>query len=76
MNEHDRSNLNFLLTASPEVLKDWQSQMDSDDLEYAQELLNMYAEELKAQSQELLIEAELAKMSSYDLANKVIDSVK
>jgi hypothetical protein len=76
MNEHDRSNLNFLLTASPEVLKDWQSQMDSDDLEYAQELLNMYAQELRAQSQELLIEAELAKMSSYDLANKVIDSVK
>ena len=45
MNERDRDNLNFLLHASPEVLKDWESKMPTDDLEYAQELLNAYAYE-------------------------------
>jgi hypothetical protein len=64
MNEHDRANLNFLLNASNEVLKDWESKMPEDDLEYAQELLNLYALELRERSAELLIEAELARMGN------------
>lgn len=46
MNEHDRSNLEFLLTASPEVLKDWYSKMDADDIRYAFELLETASLEL------------------------------
>jgi len=73
MNEHDRANLNFLLNASPEVLKDWESKMPTDDLEYAQELLNLYALELRERSSELLIEAEIARMGNeYPDALRVI----
>jgi len=47
MDAHDRSNLEFLLNASPEVLLDWYNTVDVDDHEYASELLAMYGEELK-----------------------------
>lgn len=47
MDAHDRSNLEFLLNASPEVLFDWYNTVDEDDHEYASELLAMYGEELK-----------------------------
>jgi hypothetical protein len=73
MNERDRGNLNFLLHASPEVLKDWESKMPTDDLEYAQELLNAYALELREKSAELLVEAKLVKMGNeYPDALRVI----
>lgn len=77
MNEHDRANLNFLLNAGPDVIKDWESKVGEDDLEYAQELLNMYALELKEQSRELLIEAGLIAMEDhYPDANALIDRIK
>lgn len=47
MDAHDRSNLEFLMNASPEVLLDWYNSVDEDDHEYASELLAMYGEELK-----------------------------
>ena len=46
MNQHDRDNLNFLMTASDEVLHEWYSQASEDDLLYAQELLSEYEMEL------------------------------
>ena len=46
MNQHDRDNLDFLLSASPEVIRDWYEQMDDDDIQYAFELLEMAKEEL------------------------------
>lgn len=46
MNDHDRSNLEFLLNASPEVLQDWYSKMDEDDILYAFELLQAASLEL------------------------------
>ncbi len=48
MNQHDRDNLDFLLGASPEVIEDWYEQMSDDDIEYAFELLEEYAQELAA----------------------------
>lgn len=50
MNEWDRNNLEFLLNASPDVLKDWYDKVDEDDREYASELLTMYGQELKFKS--------------------------
>ena len=76
MNEHDRSNLNFLLNASAETLKDWYEKMDEDDHLYAQELLAMAALELKEQALELRVEAELALDPKFTLANQLITSVK
>jgi len=69
MNPHDKSNLDFLLTAEIETIRDWAGKMGSDDIAYAQELLLQHAADLRERSREILIEAEMARMSnSYDLA--------
>ena len=76
MNEHDRSNLEFLLNASPDVIKDWESKMPADDIAYAQELLNMYSLELKERALALRIEAEMELAGNYHEANMVIDKIR
>lgn len=40
MSDRDRENLNFLLTSSDEVIRDWMRVVDQDDIDYAFELLN------------------------------------
>ena len=74
-NDWDRDNLNFLLNASPQVMKDWDEQADEDDRVYAQELLDAYAEELRLQAQDLLIEAQMSLMFEYPDARRVIDTI-
>ena len=76
MNTHDRNNLNFLLHAEAEILKDWAAKMEADDIAYAQELLLAYADELRERSAELLVEANLEKLGgNYPEASKVIKRV-
>ncbi len=42
LTERDVGNLNFLVNASDEVLRDWMANFaDEDDLQYASELLEM-----------------------------------
>jgi hypothetical protein len=53
MNDWDRNNLNFLLTASQETLEDWHNYADEDDYRYALELLEAARMELTLK--ELLI---------------------
>lgn len=74
-NDWDRDNLNFLLNSSPETLKDWEASMDEDDLAYAQELLDAYAEELRVEAQFLRTEAELGLLLKYNDAQTLIDKV-
>ncbi len=74
-NDWDRDNLNFLLNASPQVMADWDAQADEDDRIYAQELLDAYAEELRLQAQDLLIEAQMSLMVEYPDARRVIDTI-
>lgn len=74
-NDWDRDNLNFLLNASADVMADWDEQADEDDRKYAQELLDSYAEELRLQAQDLLVEAKMSLMVDYPDAKRVIDSI-
>ncbi len=76
MNEHDRQNLNFLLTASPKVIAEWMSVVDQDDIDYAHELLAMAALELKEEALALRIEAELSVMDRFEQAEAVIGKIK
>jgi hypothetical protein len=46
MNRRDLENIEFLLSASPSVLEDWYSKTNTDDHEYAMEILKTYQEEL------------------------------
>ena len=54
MNLNDRNNLNFLMTATPQALREWYDIASEDDLIYAQELLEAYQMELNALEFELL----------------------
>ena len=64
MNAHDQANLQFLLNADTAVMQDWFSKTDHDDHVYAQELLAAHAADLRAQSMDLRIEAELLAMNN------------
>jgi hypothetical protein len=58
MNEHDRGNLQFLLTADETVMQEWYNQVSQDDIEYALELLQMANAELTVKEMELAEAAE------------------
>ena len=58
MNAYDRENLQFLLNADKETLRDWYDQMDTDDHEYASEIMEEYAKELRVRH--AMIDAEIA----------------
>jgi len=69
MNAHDRENLEFLLAADSDTIRDWAGKMAADDIAYAQELLLQHAADLRERSREILVEAEMARQNnSYDLA--------
>ena len=74
-NAWDRDNLMFLLTSDDHVLKEWHEQADADDLAYAQELFDGYAEELRLRSELVMVEAEMEKIGFSD-AIEVINKVK
>jgi hypothetical protein len=64
MNQHDSKNLEFLLNVSKEVFDDWLSQCDSDDIDYALELLAMKKEEIYAER--------FDNIKDYTEANKIL----
>jgi len=76
MNDWDRNNLEFLLNADEATIKDWQSKVTADDIEYAHELLNQFAVELKEQALALRIECEMVLAGNYPDAKRVIDKIR
>jgi hypothetical protein len=58
MNDHDRGNLQFLLTADESVMQEWYNQVSQDDIDYALELLQMANAELTVKEMELAEAAE------------------
>ena len=72
MNQHDRKNLDFLLAAEIAVIRDWAGKMDSDDINYAQELLLQHADDLRERSREILVEAEMMRNNSLDQAREIL----
>lgn len=72
MNDHDRSNLNFLLSLSPQALIAWYNSVSEDDHEYAMELMAARREELALEKQERKIENTLDLMPQYADAASVL----
>jgi hypothetical protein len=64
MNDHDKSNLIFLLNLSPQGFKVWFSQASEDDHTYAQELVE--------QARLMVVDAAVAKMPQYREAEEVL----
>jgi hypothetical protein len=79
MNQHDKENLHFLLSASPEVLKDWYESVEEDDHLYASELLAAYKLELaEIQAQKELedgFEEQIAAMNSFPLVESLLSKM-
>lgn len=46
MTEYDRDNLNFLLKCTEEGFQEWYEQASEDDKQYANELLEEFADEV------------------------------
>ena len=72
MNAHDRKNLEFLLAAELETIRDWAGKMNPDDIVYAQELLLQHADNLRERSREIIIEAEMMRNNSLDQAREIL----
>lgn len=53
MNEHDRSNYNFLLNISQESFEEWLDQASSDDIDYALEIIKQGRTEATVELMEL-----------------------
>lgn len=68
MNFHDRQNLNFLLNASEETIREWYHAASEDDREYASELLAAYAQEIRRDSANLRAIVEM-DMIEFELAD-------
>jgi hypothetical protein len=79
MNQDDKDNLNFLLSATPEVLKDWFESVSDDDHLYASELLAAYKLELaEIQSQKELedgFEEQIAAMDCFPLVQSLLSKM-
>lgn len=47
MNSHDKKNLDFLMCASAETIRDWYEHVSEDDILYASELLAQASHEME-----------------------------
>ena len=71
MTDQDKENLRFLLESTPESLRVWFQDQDEDDIEYAQSLLDVAAEELRIRSIDLVVSAK----SDYTEANAALSKI-
>ena len=62
MNEHDKSNLKFLMALSPKGMMDWFANTEEDDHEYALELLAAYERELVDKHIQLAVEHAIGQL--------------
>lgn len=71
MNDHDRKNIEFIMSLNDEQTRKWVSTLSADDHAYALEIIGDRLNELYDQ----LVEVELADMTDYPDADAVIRSI-
>jgi hypothetical protein len=70
MNQHDRKNVNFIMSLNDQQFDDWTMKMSMDDIEYAIELIQQARQELLEQEQNL-VELELEE-SNFEQARAAL----
>lgn len=72
MNDHDRKNLEFLLTSDNKTLSKWYKTLEMDDIAYALELLDTYTTIKALTSDEEINDLSQAKtlLKKYTLGTK------
>lgn len=58
MNDHDRNNLNFILSLDEKAYNQWSASLSEDDADYALELLKAARTEIMMQHASLIDEVE------------------
>lgn len=76
MDQHDQDNLRFLLSCSPNQLKQWYNTASDEDLLYASELMDRYAIYLEYEIRADKIERKLATMPVLTEAQAVIAAIR
>jgi hypothetical protein len=71
MNEHDRNNIEFIMSLDDEQTAQWVSNLTADDHAYALEIIELRLNELYEQ----LVEAELAQLDSYPTVEQIIRNI-
>ena len=74
--QHDRNNLNFLLSADQETLNLWYKNCSNDDLHYAKSLLDAFALEIHEEIETQLIDSQLEAMSHFTEATAVLSYIR
>ena len=74
--QHDRNNLNFLLSADQETLKLWYKNCSNDDLLYAKSLLDAFALEIHEEIKTQLIDSQLEAMNHFTEATAVLSYIR
>mgnify|MGYP006286334963 CR=1 FL=1 len=63
MNEHDRSNVNFIMSLNERQFDEWASDLTDDDIEYAIEIIKLARAELDIEKMLLDTEHEVEDLT-------------
>jgi hypothetical protein len=75
MDQHDKDNLDFILSLDKESLKKWFEQASTDDLIYSMEIINQYKEEIAPFIDVLENDNKVDELNNYDMSKDVINSI-
>jgi len=76
MDQHDVENIRFLLSRTPEQLREWYNSVSDEDLLYASLILENYADFLRQENITLEIEQQIEQMPVLIEAQAVIAAVR
>lgn len=76
MNQHDVENIRFLLSRTPEQLREWYNSVSDEDLLYASLILENYADFLRQENITLEIERQIEQMPVLTEAQALIAAVR
>jgi hypothetical protein len=75
MTEHDKHNLDFILSLDSKGFELWFAQASTDDLIYSMEIIKQYKEEIAPYIHVLKNDKKVNQLDNYDMSKDVIKSL-
>ena len=75
MTEHDKHNLDFILSLDSKGFELWFAQASTDDLIYSMEIIKQYKEEIAPFIRVLENDKKVNQLNNYDKAKSAINSI-
>jgi len=76
MHQNDLDNIRFLLSRTPQQLKEWYNSVSDQDLIYASQIMDRYAAELQQHINFQEVESQLETMPVFTEAQAVIAAIR